>query len=304
MRTTACVVLISCLLAPLFAADNNAAWRSELLRWRAQRAQSLTGPEGWTTLIGLDWLQSGDNTFGSAKDNAVVVNAQFPAHAGIFRLENRHVKLFAPKTGFPKNLLIDRHAPQNGETLSPDDAATPSKIKLGSVTILIIHRADKFGVRIKDANAPTRVNFHGPEWFAPNATYRIRAKWIPYNPAHQKAIPTIIGTTENMPAPGVAEFTIEGKAYRLEPVLEEPSDKQLFFIMRDLTSKTATYGAGRFLYTDFPDHGLNQPGEIVLDFNRAYNPPCAFTPYATCPLPPPENRLQVAIPAGEKRYHD
>jgi uncharacterized protein (DUF1684 family) len=104
--------------------------------------------------------------------------------------------------------------------------------------------------------------------------------------------------------PGVAEFTLDGKAFRLEPILESPDDKDLFFILRDATSRTETYGAGRFLYTDLPDHGLNQPGELWLDFNRAENPPCAYTPFATCPLPPPQNRLQVAIPAGQQRYHD
>jgi uncharacterized protein len=104
--------------------------------------------------------------------------------------------------------------------------------------------------------------------------------------------------------PGIAEFILDGKTYRLEPILEKPGDKQLFFIFRDLTSKTETYGAGRFLYTPLPDQGLAQPGDVELDFNRAENPPCAYTPYATCPLPLPQNRLQVAIPAGQQRYHD
>jgi uncharacterized protein (DUF1684 family) len=106
-----------------------------------------------------------------------------------------------------------------------------------------------------------------------------------------------------MPVPGAAEFVLNGKTVRLEPVLESPKDKDLFFILRDRTSQTTTYGAARFLYTDFPDHGLSQPGKIWLDFNRLENPPCAYTPYATCPLPPPQNRLTVALPAGEQRYH-
>jgi uncharacterized protein (DUF1684 family) len=117
-------------------------------------------------------------------------------------------------------------------------------------------------------------------------------------------IPTILGTVSKLPAPGAAEFTVDGKVVRLEPVLEDPQSTELFFILRDTTSKTTTYGAGRFLYTELPDHGLTQPGEVWLDFNELINPPCAFTPYATCPLPPPQNRLTVAIPAGEQRYHD
>jgi uncharacterized protein (DUF1684 family) len=117
-------------------------------------------------------------------------------------------------------------------------------------------------------------------------------------------IPTILGTTTHLPAPGVVEFTLNGQVLRLEPVLEDPKSTDLFFIMRDTTSKTTTYGAGRFLYTELPDHGVSQPGEVWLDFNRLINPPCAFTAYATCPLPPPQNRLSVPIPSGEQRYHD
>jgi uncharacterized protein len=286
------------------AADPAPTWRTDLLKWRAQRAKNLTGPEGWLSLVGLDWLQSGNNVFGSAADNAVVLKKELPAHMGIFRLDKNTVTLVAPTGGFPKSLKVDGRTPQNGQTLVPDDAEHTSKITAGTLTILIIHRSDRYGVRIKDAQAPTLINFHGLKWFDPNPAYRVRAKWTPYNPAKQKPVATIIGTTENMAVPGVAEFTLDGKSYRLEPVLEEPGDKQLFFIMRDTTSKSETYGAGRFLYTAFPDHGLTQPGELWIDFNRMQNPPCAYTPYATCPLPPPENRLQVAIPAGEKRYHE
>ena len=158
---------------------------------------------------------------------------------------------------------------------------------------------DRYALRIKDSRAPTRTVFHGLKWYPPNAMYRVHAKWVPYSPPKILEIPTILGTVSKLPAPGAAEFTIDGKTvFRLEPVLEEPDSKELFFIMRDTTSKTSTYGAGRFLYTELPDHGLTQPGAVELDFNRLINPPCAFTAYATCPLPPPQNRLLVAIPAG------
>jgi len=168
----------------------------------------------------------------------------------------------------------------------------------------VIDRDKQFALRVKDLNAPTRAAFHGLRWYAPNPAYRVHARWIPYNPPKMLDIPTVLGTTTHLPAPGFAEFTLEGKVLRLEPVLEDPKSTELFFIMRDATSKTTTYGAGRFLYTELPDHGVNQPGEVWLDFNRLINPPCAFTAYATCPLPPSQNRLGVAIPAGEQRYHD
>jgi uncharacterized protein (DUF1684 family) len=172
----------------------------------------------------------------------------------------------------------------------------------GTLTMIVIHRGDRYALRVKDAQSPTRLNFRGLHWYPPDPQFRVEAKWIPWVPVRQEKIPTIIGTTIEMPAPGLAEFTLDGQTIQLEPVLEDPGDKQLFFIVRDSTSRTTSYGAGRFLYTDYPDHGLEHPGKIVLDFNRLQNPPCAYTPYATCPLPPERNRLALALPVGEKRY--
>jgi uncharacterized protein (DUF1684 family) len=248
-------------------------------------------------LIGLDWLRDGDNSFGSDKDNRIQINGSGPAHVGIVHLEKSTLQLLPPAGGFPAAFLVDGQ-PAKEQTLTADDSEKPSKLTVGSITIIIINRDGRFALRIKDPQTPTRTGFQ------PNEAYRVRAKWIPYNPPKVIDIPTILGTTTHLPAPGAAEFTIDGQTVRLEPVLEDPQAKELFFIMRDTTSKTTTYGSGRFLYTELPDHGVAQPGEVLLDFNRLINPPCAFTAYATCPLPPPQNRLNVAIPAGEQRYHD
>ncbi|HWB33394.1 MAG TPA: DUF1684 domain-containing protein, partial [Acidobacteriaceae bacterium] len=144
--------------------------------------------------------------------------------------------------------------------------------------------------------------FHGLQWYAPDSAYRVTARWIPYHPPQIEKIATVLGTTLNMPAPGVAEFLLKGKVYLLEPVLEGGDATHLFFILRDETASTTTYGGGRFLTTGLPDHGLAHPGSLTLDFNQLYNPPCAYTPYATCPLPPNKNRLPVPIEAGEQRY--
>ena len=285
------------------AATDDGAWQSELTSWRAQRAAKLQAPEGWLSLIGLDRLRQGDNSFGSDADNRIQIAAQTPAHIGVVRLEKGAVRLLPPASGFPKGFLVDGHAAQE-QALASDDAEQPSKLTIGTLTIILIHRDDRFALRIKDPQAPTRVGFHGLKWYPPNAAYRVRARWIPYNPPKVLDIPTVLGTTTHLPAPGAVEFTISGQILRLEPVLEEPNSTELFFIMRDATSKTSTYGAGRFLYTSLPDHGVAEPGEVWLDFNRLVNPPCAFTAYATCPLPPPQNRLTIAIPAGEQRYHD
>jgi len=306
---TAAFVLVAMLSQSLVAGsnDNSAgdqkSWQRDLLAWRAQRATALQAPEGWLSLIALGWLKDGDNSFGSGEDNRVQIAGKASAHIAIVRLEKGALHLLPPAGGFPKELLLDGQ-PAKEQALLADDADKPSKLTIGTLTIIVIHRDDQFALRIKDLQAPTRVGFHGLRWYRPNAAYRVHARWIPYNPPKVLDIPTVLGTTTHLPAPGAAEFTLDGQVVRLEPVLEDPNSTELFFIMRDATSKATTYGAGRFLYTELPDHGVSQAGEVWLDFNRLVNPPCAFTAYATCPLPPAQNRLGVAIPAGEQRYHD
>jgi uncharacterized protein len=289
-------------LATLLAAATTAdtQWKSDLLQWRAHRAETLTAPDGWFTLVGLEWLQPGLNTFGAAADNHIHLHAPVDAHLGVLELKGSDVQLIAPARGFPASLLMNG-APAHAGKINTD-GSNPTVLKAGTLTLLVIHRGDRFALRVKDSQAPTRVNFHGLHWYAPDPHYRIEAKWIPFSSVHEESIPTIIGTTEKMPAPGIAEFTIDGQTLQLEPVIEEPGDKRLFFILRDTTSRATTYGAARFLYTDFPDNGLEKPGHSVLDFNRLQNPPCAYTPYATCPLPLQKNRLAVALPVGEQRY--
>jgi uncharacterized protein len=277
-----------------------ADWQSDLLAWRALRAQHLSAPDGWLTLVGLDWLQPGDNSFGAAPDNRIRLDSPVAAHLGVFNLNGDQVRLVAPAQGFPATLLVDGQ-PAHATTLAGDDGR-PTVLTAGSLTLIVIHRGDRYALRVKDSQSPTRLNFHGLHWYLPDPHFRVEARWIPWVPARQEKIPTILGTTIEMPAPGLAEFTLDGQTIQLEPVLEDPGDKQLFFIVRDATSRTTSYGAGRFLYTDFPDRGLEHPGQIVLDFNRLQNPPCAYTPYATCPLPPEKNRLALALPVGEKRY--
>ncbi len=282
--------------------DERGSWQRGLLAWRAQRATDLQAPEGWLSLIALGWLREGDNSIGTGEDSRVQIRAKAPPHIAIVRLGKGELRLLPPAEGFPNDLLVDGQ-PAREQTLFADDADRPSKLTIGTLTILVIHRNDQFALRIKDLQAPTRAGFHGLRWYAPNAAYRVHARWIPYSPPKVLDIPTVLGTTTHLPAPGAAELTLDGRLLRLEPVLEDPKSTELFFILRDATSKTTTYGAGRFLYTELPDHGVSQPGEVWLDFNRLVNPPCAFTPYATCPLPPAQNRLSVPIPAGEQRYH-
>ena len=268
--------------------------------WRAERARGLSAPDGWLTLVGLEWLKPGKNAVGLAADNSVRLKGHAPEHLGVIEVDGSQLRLLAPGGGFSKELLLDGQPAHEGALQSDD--GKPSVIATGNLTLVVLHRGDRFALRIKDSESPTRTGFRGLHWYPAEAKYRITAKWIPFVPAHTEKIPTIIGTTLDMPAPGLAEFTMDGKTIQIEPVLEAPGAKELFFILRDATSHTTTYQSARFLYAEFPDHGLDQPGELVLDFNRLQNPPCAYTPYATCPLPPYINRLAISIPAGEERY--
>ena len=291
----------------LLFADTASQWKTDLLAWRAHREQRLSAPDGWLTLVGLEWLKPGANTVGSAPDNRIRLSDAAPAHLGVIEVNGSDIRLAPPAAGFPPAVLLDG-APVQTAKLADDEAEKPSKLTAGTLTILLLHRGDRYALRIKDSQAPTRLNFHGLHWYAPDPHYRVEARWIPFVPVKKIKIPSIIGVTDEMPAPGVAEFTLDGKTFQLEPVLEDPNAKQLFFILRDTTSRASSsgpatsYGAARFLYTDFPDHGLDQPGHLTLDFNHLQNPPCAYTAYATCPLPPEQNRLAIALPVGEEKY--
>jgi len=287
---------ISTPTAPVDAAQ----WRQDLSTWRTQREATISAPDGWLTLIGLEWLKPGVNTVGSAADCQIRIRAQVPEHIGILTVSPKSLQIVAPTGGFPPDLTIDG-APAREGPLAADDAK-PNIIAWHALTMMVLHRGNRYALRIKDADSPARASFHGLNWYPPDPRFRVAARWIPYNPPHIEKIPTIIGTTLNLPSPGVAEFTFNGKTFRLEPVIEGADQSVLFFILRDQTSQSTTFEAARFLHTGLPDHGLTNPGLLELDFNKLENPPCAYTSYATCPLPPQQNRLQISIPAGEERY--
>ncbi|HYL86198.1 MAG TPA: DUF1684 domain-containing protein [Candidatus Angelobacter sp.] len=280
------------------------ALKKDTVTWRAEHTAELLKPDGWLSLVGLEWLQAGDNSVGSASDNKIRL-AKGPAHLAILHLEVETVTLNPPPGGFPQDFRVEG-APAKTQTLraEPNKDKVAPRMTMGSLNLYVIRRETRFALRIKDAQSPSILNFHHLNWYQPNEKYRITAKWIPYSPFKTVTLATLVGTSYDQPVPGAAEFTLDGKALRLEPVLEDPAVEKLFFILRDTTSSTTTYGACRFLYTGFPTNGLDKPGELVLDFNRLENPPCAYTPFSTCPLPPRGNRLPVALAVGEQRYHE
>lgn len=272
-------------------ADN--AYLQEIERWHAQRIERLTAPNGWLSLAGLEWLKPGANRIGSARDNDIVL-AKAPAHLGaITWADDGTLSIALDATD---GVTIDG-ATGTRAVLRDDSHANPTTVAFGSVNFIAVDRGGRKGLRVRDSEAETRTRFAGIERFRVDDTWRIVANWVPLDPPYSLATGTVIGTIERYPAPGRAVFERDGKRFELYPVLEAPGDRQLFLIFTDATSGKETYGAARFLYADMP-----RDGKIVLDFNKAYNPPCAFTPYATCPLAPPENRLDVRVTAGELKY--
>jgi hypothetical protein len=303
-RVKATVVLVGCLLPVFLVFAQNASWEKGLAAWRAQHTADLLKPDGWLSLAGLEWLQPGDNPVGSASDNRIRLTAA-PAHLAVLHLEGETVTLIPPPGGFPKKFLV-AGAPAKPQPLRAEannDKVSPH-LTIGTLNMYVIRREARFALRIKDSHSAAITGFHELKWYAPDAAYQVTAKWIPYTPPKTISLATLIGTSYNQPVPGTTEFTLVGKIYRLEPVLEDPAVAKLFFILRDTTSSTTTYAACRFLYTGFPTNGLDKPGELELDFNRLENPPCAYTPFSTCPLPPAGNRLPIALPVGEQRYHE
>jgi len=260
----------------------------ELERWRAEREARLRAEGGWLSVVGLFWLEEGASRFGTDPSAEIVLPAgTAPALAGAFEHHGgtTEVRLEPGVSGTLSGRPVSR------AVLRPDSGDI---LRLGRLTLQVIERGGRFGIRLKDADSPARREFEGLRWFPVRESYRVTARFQPAPPGKTLPIPNVLGQVNHLPSPGRAVFQLEGRQVALEPVLEEADATELFFIFRDATSGRETYGAGRFLYTEMPEDG-----RVVLDFNRAYSPPCAFTDYATCPLPPPQNRLPVRIEAGE-----
>ncbi len=283
-------VAVAAALAQGASADE--AYRAAVLEWREQREARLKAEGGWLSVSGLSWLKPGENRFGTDKAAAVVLpQGSGPANAGSFELKGGETTVrLAPGTSATMAGL-----PLAGSAvLRPDSADV---VELGPVSLQVIERGGRYGIRLRDKNAAARRAFTGCRWYDVREDYRIEAKWVAHPQPRPLKVPNILGQTESMPSPGYAEFTIGGKLVRLDGVLETTQSSQLWFILRDQTSGKETYPAGRFLYADLP-----KGGKLTLDFNKAYNPPCAFTAFATCPLPPPQNWMPVRIEAGELNY--
>ena len=278
-------------LLVLLAVNPESDYKVQIEKWRVQREERLKSDTGWLTVAGLFWLKEGSNPIGTSEADRIQLPKSAPEHVGDIEFHSGKATVtFA--AGVPAK--VNGHAVRSALLKSDfETKGKPDVVTLGDLTFFVIERGDRFGIRLKDKNSEMRRNFQGLEWYPVNPEWRIVAKWVRYPQPKHIEVDSMTGDKEKNVIPGYAQFTVDGKEYRLEPAQEEG---ELFFVFRDKTAGKTTYPAARFLYAK-PD------GEkVVLDFNKAYNPPCAFTPYATCPLPTPENRLPIEIPAGELKY--
>ncbi len=273
------------------------AYVKEIEQWQSKRLTRLKAEDGWLTLCGLYWLHEGENSFGTDSANRVIFpQGKSPLVAGSLWVSGEKVHM-AARPGVEMKFR-DSVVSQLDMISDEEGAADPTILTLGTLRFYLIKRAGKLGVRVKDSDNPARVNFRGLEYFPTDQRWRFEARFEPYVPPKMMKIATMINTVEDDSCPGALVFTRDGKDYRLDAVVEKGSDGQFFLMFSDETAGKETYAVGRQLYAPLPD----KDNKVILDFNKAYNWPCVFTEFATCPIPPRQNHLPFRVEAGEKMY--
>jgi len=270
------------------------SYYASIQEWHAQRNDRLNQPDSWLTLAGLFWLEEGINHFGGANDNDLVFRSDtVPAHIGSFHLKGDSVRMLVNQglEIYNDSTLV------TDVNLKKDSEGQPDLLRWRHLSWYIIKRGDRIGVRLKDAKHPNLVNFKPTELFPVDTLWRVSAHLEPFDSTTSIEITNVLGDQSPSPSPGRLHFVIAGESHTLAP-LGSPGDDNYFIIFGDATNGGSTYGAGRFLVVP----AVDEHNQTMIDFNRAYNMPCVFSPYATCPLPPEENLLTVSIEAGEKRY--
>jgi uncharacterized protein (DUF1684 family) len=281
--------MIALIIAAVLAGPVN-DFQADTMAWRKAREESLLRPNGWLAVSGLFWLKAGSQSLGSSRRSDIHLPDSAPVNVGTVLFEKGVVTI---KALDGVEVLVNGK-PSN-DPIKSDADGRPDKVQIADLTLNVIKRGKRIGLRLWDPNSKARKNFEGCKWFAPDPALVVRAKFVPHVPARTIPILNVLGDTEPSPNPGYVEFVLKGRKYRLEAIEE---GNELFFNFKDQTSGHETYPAGRFLNTEGPKNGF-----VTLDFNRAVNPPCAFTAFATCPLPPKGNTLKVKILAGELSHH-
>jgi uncharacterized protein len=267
-------------------------YQAEIEKARAVRIAELKADDGWLTVAGLYWLKPGKNVAGSAKTSDIALPSKAPAKLGVFELVDGKVTF----TADPGATVTSGGAAVRTQAMKPN--SDRDALSAGDLQLFLIRREDRYGIRMRDMQSVMRREFKGLTYYPIAEKFRAPAEFNPYPEPRKIHIPNVLGQSPEMESPGYVTFSLDGHTLRLEPVYETDEKKDLFFIFKDLTSRDSTYPAGRFLHTPLP-----QNGKVTIDFNLAYNPPCAFTDFATCPLPPRQNQMAVRIEAGEKAYH-
>jgi uncharacterized protein (DUF1684 family) len=304
------IILLAALLFPTACrrpttAFDPVAYRAEIEKWQNTRVTNLKKEDGWLSLVGLFWLKEGENKFGGDPKNAVVLpKNKAPDVAGSLWLEKGRVRLVArPRVPISVTRSAIGDVAFNDKLVGTVDLKDdtedggPSILKLGTLLINVVKRGERIGVRVKDTESQTRREFKGLEYYPIDPRWRIEARFEPYQPPKIIPITNVLSMTDDEKSPGALVFDVAGKTYRIDPILEK-GETDLFVMIADGTTGRETYGAGRYLYVSPPDAA----NKVVIDFNKAYSPPCAFTNFATCPLPPQQNYLPFRIEAGEKKY--
>lgn len=274
------------------AEESDDPYQRSIRAWQEDRGERLRKPDGWLSLTGLFWLEEGVNTVGRTADNRIVIpGAGVPDRIGAVRLEGGRVRFDAA----PGSDVLHEGEPVTTIDLASDADGAPTVLEQGSRRFYVIRRQDRFGIRLKDSRSRALREFSGLEYYPIDPAWRVSARFVPAAPGQSLRVPNVIGTVADQPSPGTVEFERNGRTFRIE-ALQGSRPTELFLVFGDATNGAGSYGGGRFLYADVGEGGVD------LDFNRSYSPPCVFTPFATCPLPPAVNRLDLRIEAGEKSY--
>ena len=288
------VVLLNAACSTATDGSDRAALETEVLEWRDNRRASLLAPTGFLNLAGLFWLDKDLTAFGSAADNDLVFPAVADAHIGHFRVTDDGV-VMEPREGVA---VYSNEEPVRETLIADDTSSDPVMITHGSLAWTVIKRDGRYAVRLRDFDHPALASFPELQYFPIDPAWRVEARLERYDEPRRVAASTVIeGLGWNPESPGVAAFEKDGETYRLEAYT---SGERLFFVFGDRTNRQETYPAGRFLYAAAP----GEDGRIVLDFNRAYSPPCAFNDFSTCPVAAPRNRLPIRVTAGELYNRD
>jgi uncharacterized protein (DUF1684 family) len=264
--------------------------RASVIDWWAQRDERLRDPNGWLTLVGLHWLSDGENRFGAdASNDIVLAGRDVPAHAGSLWLADGEVRL--QPHGEPE---------ARPEPMESDVGGEPTVIEIGGLHMYVIQRGQRWGLRVRDHDSPAIAAFRGMDHFPIDVSWRIQGRLRPAEAGARLEIIDVTGDIGSEETPGTVEFQRDGRTWSLAALPGDADDRSVWLVFGDATNGSETYGGGRFLYSE----PVADDGSVVLDFNLAYNPPCVFSPYATCPLPPPQNRLDLRIEAGERNFEE